>query len=281
MDVFKECKKISQQISSMNHDAARNTLIFLLDYLKKKELPKNELINHLIRETGLFPYLDPETALLEDRLVYEAFKVNTGEEEPLTLHREQSLLLKKLLEGKNIAISAPTSFGKSFVIDAFISIKRPQNIVIIVPTIALMDETRRRLHKKFGNIYKVITTPEIELARKNILIFPQERCFKYIDKITVLDMLIIDEFYKASKDFDKDRSPALKRAIIQLGKKASQKYYLAPNISSITSSPFTYGMEFIPLKFNTVVLREKDLSHKADTEEKEKKSIIEYYYTRY
>lgn len=69
------------------------------------------------------------------------------------MHREQSAILKKLINGKNLAVSAPTSFGKSFIIDAFIAIKKPKNVVIIVPTIALTDETRRRLHKKFsGNI---------------------------------------------------------------------------------------------------------------------------------
>jgi reverse gyrase len=46
---------------------------------------------------------------------------------------------------------APTSFGKSFIIDAFIALKQPKNIAIIVPTIALTDETRRRLQRKFSN----------------------------------------------------------------------------------------------------------------------------------
>ena len=89
----------------------------------------------------------------------------------LTLHREQSKLLRLLLEGKNLAISAPTSFGKSFVIDAFIAIKRPKNIVIIVPTIALTDETRRRIYKKFSSEYKIITTSDVEISDKNIFIF--------------------------------------------------------------------------------------------------------------
>ena len=49
-----------------------------------------------------------------------------------------------VFEFRNIAVSAPTSFGKSFVIDAFIKIRKPKNVIIIVPTIALTDETRRR-----------------------------------------------------------------------------------------------------------------------------------------
>src|SRR5690606_10585002 len=150
----------------------------------------------------LFPYLKPNSASWQDRFVFEAFKVNTGLEAPITLHREQSSLLKQLLQGTNLAVSAPTSFGKSFVIDAFISIKKPENVVIIVPTIALADETRRRLYPKFSSSYKIITTTESEPAKSNIFIFPQERALSYLSRIKSIDILVVDEFYKASKLFD-------------------------------------------------------------------------------
>ena len=250
--MFNECRHVNDLLLVGQEKEARENLIKILDYCEIKQLAYSPLTNHLIRATGLYPYLQTETASWDDRFVYEAFKVNTGDKEPKTLHREQSSLLRKLLDGKSIAVSAPTSFGKSFVIDAFISIKNPTNIVIIVPTIALMDETRRRLYKKFSQKYKIITTPEIELSDKNIFIFPQERVFGYIDKIEKLDILIIDEFYKAGISFDKERSPVLLKAILELGKKAAQRYFLAPNISDINNSVFTQGMEFIPVDFNTV-----------------------------
>ena len=161
------------------------------------------------------------------------------------MHREQSLLLKKLLENKNIAVSAPTSFGKSFVIDAFIQHKQPKNVVLIVPTIALMDETRRRLYKKFSDKYKIITTTDVELAEYNILIFPQERAINYINHLKEIDLLVVDEFYKASSLFEStDRSSILLKAIIKLGKIAKQKYYLAPNITKISENSFTKDMVF-------------------------------------
>nr|MBU3860493.1 hypothetical protein [Flavobacterium sp. MC2016-06] len=219
----------------------------------------NPLVNHLIRETGLFPYLQQETSNWEERYIYEIFKVNIGEEKPVTLHREQSFLLKKLLEGKNIAVSAPTSFGKSFVVDAFIKIKKPKNVIIIVPTIALTDETRRRLYKKFAHEYKIITTTEVEPAEKNIFIFPQERAINYLEKVEYFDIMIIDEFYKASNLFDKTRSPSLVKAIIKIGAKSKQKYFLAPNISTLEENPFTADMEFIHLDFNTVFLEKHEL----------------------
>ena len=147
MEIFDTCHKINDLLLANNENEARNELIHLLDYHKQNCIIYSPLVNHLIRKTGLYPYMQTENADWGDRYIYEAFKVPTGNIELSTLHREQSKLLKKLLEGNNIAVSAPTSFGKSFVIDAFISIKKPRNIIIIVQTIALTDETRRRLYK--------------------------------------------------------------------------------------------------------------------------------------
>ncbi|MBS1631353.1 MAG: DEAD/DEAH box helicase [Bacteroidetes bacterium] len=256
IDIFEACHSINDLLIENQEHEARNELIKLLDYHETNNIKYSELVNHLIRESGLYPYLETETANWQDRYIYEIFKVDTGDVEDITLHREQSALLKKLLDGINLAVSAPTSFGKSFVIDAYISLTKPKNVVIIVPTIALTDETRRRLYKKFATEYKIITTTEVELAEKNIFIFPQERAINYVDKIEQLDILIIDEFYKASSSFDKDRSPTLIKAILKLGKIAKQKYFLAPNISGLDDNPFTQGMEFYPLDFNTVYLEQ-------------------------
>lgn len=256
IDIFEACHSINDLLIENNEHEARNELIKLLDYHETNNIKYSALVNHLIRESGLYPYLETETANWQDRYIYEIFKVDTGDVEEITLHREQSALLKKLLDGISLAVSAPTSFGKSFVIDAYISLTKPKNVVIIVPTIALTDETRRRLYKKFATEYKIITTTEVELAEKNIFIFPQERAINYVDKIEQLDILIIDEFYKASSSFDKDRSPTLIKAILKLGKIAKQKYFLAPNISGLGDNPFTQGMEFYPLDFNTVYLEQ-------------------------
>lgn len=250
--IFNVCSKVNDLLNHKKEKEARDELIKLLDFLEKEHIDYPTLVNHLIRKTGLYPYIQKNTANWEDKFVYEAFRVDTGDREKQTLHREQSFLLKKLLEGKNIAVSAPTSFGKSFVIDAFISIKKPKIAVIIVPTIALADETRRRLYKKFANKYKIITTPDVELAENSILIFPQERAISYCNVLREIDILIIDEFYKASIAYDKERAPILLKAILELGKKARQEYFLAPNISEIKNNPITEKMEIIKLDFNTV-----------------------------
>ena len=271
MDIFEECSAINELLQAEEDNEARNHLIRLLDILGRENKDYNPLINHLIRETGLYPYIEPETSTWQDRFVFESFKVDIGLDEPVTLHSEQSLVLKYLLDCDNLAVSSPTSFGKSLIIDAYIAIKRPKNVLNWVPTIALTDETRRRLSKKFSAEYKIVTTSEVELGERNILIFPQERAIYYCEKLERLDLLVVDEFYKASQTFDKERSPSLLKAMLRLGEKAVQKYYLAPNIAELNDNPFTNGMTFLRMDFNTVFL-EKHEEYKDINKDVQKKN---------
>lgn len=273
MELFASCHKINDLLNSGNEAEARNDLIRLLASLEDDGIEYTPLVNRLIRAVGLFPYLESKTASWQERYIYEAFKVDVGGESPVTLHREQSRLLNALLAGKSIAVSAPTSFGKSFVIDSFISIKKPSSVVILVPTIALADETRRRLQRKFGSTYKIITTSDQSLAENNILVFPQERAIGYLNTLQKIDILIVDEFYKASRSFDKERSPSLIRAIVRLSEMASQRYFLAPNIDELKANPFTEGMDFLKLDFNTVFLDKTDLYTEIGNNEKKKSEV--------
>lgn len=259
MDVFETCFEVNRLLSQRNEIAARNLLIRLLAELDGTKVPYPQVVNHMIRATGLFPYLQLASASWDQKFVHHAFEVDVGRR-VATLHREQSGVLAKLLDGQNIAVSAPTSFGKSFIIDAFIAAKHPDNVVIIVPTIALMDETRRRLFKKFSENYTIITAPDTRLGSKNIFVFPQERAFGYLRDLNTIDLLVVDEFYKASQKHDPDRSPSLIKAILKLSKKSKQRYYLAPNIKKLTDNAFTRDMEFLELlDFNTVYLDIKEL----------------------
>ena len=271
LDIFEQCRIINSDIEQGDEEQAREKLIKLLDYLNRNNISYEPIVNHLIRRTGLYPYIKTETAHWEDRFVQEIFKVDTGAGEPQTLHREQSALLKKLLNGTNIVVSAPTSFGKSFIIDAFITIKNPKNVVIIVPTIALTDETRRRLHKKFADKYKIITHSDIELGEKNIFIFPQERAISYINKIPDIDIFIVDEFYKADSLFD-DRASVLQKVIIEFSIKSQQRYFLAPNIPNMEHNLLIKDMKFInKLDFNTVYT---DTKHSYEDEDFNKQNKL-------
>ncbi|AMB46800.1 DEAD/DEAH box helicase [Methylobacterium sp. AMS5] len=274
MDVFDVCSEINDLLTEGNDLAARNLLIKLLSTIDKQKENYPQVLNQLIRSTGLFPYIQLENASWDQKFVHKAFAVDVGNR-TATLHREQSSVLSRLLGGKSIAVSAPTSFGKSFIIDAFIAAKRPNIVVIIVPTIALMDETRRRLYKKFSREYNIITVTDTPLEQRNILIFPQERAFGYADKLPNIDLLVIDEFYKASVAHDKERAPSLIKAILKLSRNAKQRYYLAPNIKKLADNVFTRDMEFIELlDFNTVFLEKHDLHKEIKGDAGRKKDAL-------
>lgn len=268
---FEQCSKAADLLERKLDAEAREEIIKILAEIPKDE-EYGELLNSLIRRCGLLPYMQLKTASWADRVVFEAFKVDSGNDEPVTLHREQSFILKKLLNGESLAISAPTSFGKSFIVDAFIAIKKPSKVVVIVPTIALSDEIRRRVQRKFGATYKIITTAGVELTDKSILVCPAERIAGYLDALNNIDLLIVDEFYKADSNLDKDRSPALLRAILRLSPRSKQRYYLAPHIESVEENAFTQGMEFLALDFKTVLLKVENLYEQigGDSSKKEK-----------
>lgn len=273
-EIFERCKIINNLLNDDNRTKARSEVINLLNDLHGDKSSYTPFLNHLIREVGLFPYMGIEHADWQDRFVYEAFKSNVGEQDNRVLHIEQSQVLKQLLKGDSIAVSAPTSFGKSFIVDAFIAIKRPKVVVLIVPTVALADESRRRLQRKFSSSYKIITTTDASIEGNNIFVFPQERAFAYIDVLTEIDILIVDEFYKASAIFDDQRSSVLLNTMIEFGKKAKQRYYLAPNIDRIPDNVFTEGMKFLKMDFKTVVTKVKCLyKNNTQNENKEKFKI--------
>lgn len=110
--VFKHCQAISDLLNQGSEDLARDELIKLLDYMSRHEQPYNPLINALIREVGLYPYMEEGSSSWTDAFACNLFKVDVGLAEEKALHREQYKLLKALLDNKNIAVSAPTSFGK-------------------------------------------------------------------------------------------------------------------------------------------------------------------------
>jgi hypothetical protein len=262
MDIFESCQKANDFLAQGQEKAARNTLILLLDSLSRSKDPYPELLNQMLREVGLYPYMQPSSSSWDQRFLISAFASQTGfsPRNKLTLHREQSRVLRLLLQGKSVSVSAPTSFGKSLIVDAFIAEKKPNSVMIIVPTIALMDEMRRRLNRGFGNLYRIVTTTDARPRDQTIYVFPQERALSYVGKINNLDLLIIDEFYKISSTHDKERSSALYKAALKFSPISKQRYFLSPNISHLHENPITDGMQFVELlNFNTVYLREHNL----------------------
>lgn len=210
------------------------------------------IVNGLIRQVGLFPYLDEEKLSFRDTIAYEAHRPK-GFEENIVFHHAQAEIYYLLLQKENVVLSAPTSFGKSLIIDSIIASQNYSNIVIIVPTIALIDETRKRL-SKFKSLYKIITHPSQSFSQKNVFILTQERAIEIIPNINV-DFFVIDEFYKLSpQKTDQDRCHILNQVFYSLVKKGAQFYLLGPNIERVTTDLLeNIKYKFIRTDYKTVV----------------------------
>lgn len=207
----------------------------LLRAYEKKQLfgEHGAVLDGLIRSVGLFPYLDPDSLSLADFIAYEVHRPDQMGAS-IVFHRAQAHVYQLLMAGENIALSAPTSFGKSLVIDAVIASRKFKNIVIVVPTLALIDETRRRLVERFRSIFKVITHPSQAREERNIFVLTQERVLEEGDW-SFVDFFVIDEFYKLSPGReDGQRSAMLNQAFYLLAKSNAQFYMLGPSISGIT-----------------------------------------------
>ena len=210
------------------------------------------LIQSLVRQVGLFPYLKEEILSLKDTIAYEVHRPS-GFKENIVFHHAQAEVYYTLLRGENVVLSAPTSFGKSLIIDSIIASQKHSNIFIIVPTIALIDETRKRL-SKFKDSYKIITHPSQFFSQRNIFILTQERAIEIIPNVNV-DFFIIDEFYKLSpQKTDEERCHILNQVFYMLVKKDAQFYLLGPNIEQVTTSLLdNVKFKFIKTDYKTVV----------------------------
>jgi hypothetical protein len=213
--------------------------------------PAGLVLDGLVRELGLFPYLVPERLGVADAIAYEYHRPDNFTDD-LIFHRVQADVYRYLLDGDSVILSAPTSFGKSLIIDAMIASGKYQHVAIVVPTIALIDETRRRLSRRFGSEYKIITHSSQERAVRELLIMTQERILQ-IDPLGPIDFFVIDEFYKLQpRPEDMDRSLQLNAAFYHLYKTGAQFYLLGPNIKNITELPEKMNCRFFKTDFKTV-----------------------------
>lgn len=213
------------------------------------------ILNDLVRSVGLFPYLDDKNLCLSDKIAFNFFKPENLD--GIVFHLEQFPIYQKLLNGKNIVLSAPTSFGKSKIIDAVIAKECFKNIVIVVPTLALIDETRRRLTNLFSSKYHIVSHPtQLPENGKNIFIFTPERVVAYKNEFPQINFFVIDEFYKIGGQSESDeRVVALNEAFYYLYKKQKAQFYmLGPNIQTISEGAGKkFNFEFISTDYNTVI----------------------------
>lgn len=242
-------------------DLAREMVLRALDH-RDDFGEMNIILDALAREVGLFPYIDAELLGMSDSVAYEYHRPLAIND--LVFHREQAHVYRRLLAGDSVILSAPTSFGKSKIIDAMIASDRYKNIAVIVPTLALIDETRRRL-ATFSNQYKIITHLSQDAVERNVFVLTAERAVAY-KNLPQIEFFVIDEFYKiGSQSNDETRTVALNQAFYRLLKGRGQFYLLGPNIEAIPKGlEDAFRCVFYPTTYATVVAEQVDLRGPGD-----------------
>lgn len=157
-------------------------------------------------------------------------------------------LFSKLSDSHEFSFSGPTSMGKSFIIKAFISKimqnTPPENMVIVVPSRALINQFAIEIHKELGQQlqrfnYKVFTNSNVselvlEANVKLILVLTPERLLSYLsqNENPSIGFLFVDEAHKIAQD--DTRSITSYVAIEKTLKKYldAKLYFSSPNVSN-------------------------------------------------
>ena len=132
----------------------------------------------------------------------------------IMLHQMQYNFLKLFSKEKfnRYILTAPTSFGKTFLVYEIIKKMEYNNVVLIFPTISLLSENYDKLlqndeYTEIRKKYKIHTLSNVQnLGERNIWIYTPERFMSYTDKNSnqKFDFVFIDEIYKIDNEFDMD-----------------------------------------------------------------------------
>lgn len=234
------------------------------------------LLKNMVRKAGLFPYLKKEFSDLtpEELRVLDLYR--TPFSDSYVFHLMQFHIFDLLKAGQNVVLSAPTSMGKSAIVDSLLGLGDLKRLVLVVPTVALADETRRRLQVRFGERYQIIHHSSQECHSDRVVyVLTQERVNER-DDIADIDLFVIDEFYKLAfrelkngrVDYKDERVIELNIALSKLLKVSKQFYLTGPFVNSIRGlEKLGYPHTFISTDFNTVALDVQTFGIKANEDE--------------
>ncbi|UXV53073.1 DEAD/DEAH box helicase [Staphylococcus aureus] len=247
-DMFELAKYVSSKI---DQEEGRNIVIRVLENWDSVCKESKEIWVNLIERAGFYPYisnLDHEKLCLQGSLRRNWFKSENLED--VYFHVKQKEIEIALNKNENIVVSAPTSFGKSLIIEEVIASKKYDNLLIIQPTLALIDETRRKLNKY--NDYNIVVNSKQEMKDKNIFILTAERVLE-MKSLPQINFLVVDEFYKISNRINDERIDVLNIAIARIMYMNPQILFLTPNIDEISKSFLEkYNINFLNTTFSMV-----------------------------
>ncbi len=197
------------------------------DYLKDKTITQGELeilykAAHIVGIPHYFDILNNKFQsddiefdnMSLDILSASISNIDLQIDSNVLLHRYQKEVYDKFIpSNKNrFFLSAPTSFGKTYIVFQLIKKMEYNNVVLIFPTISLLTENYLMLlnlvsEDSFFKNYDIHTLSDsVATNSKNIFIYTPERFLSYLDKNfnANFDFIFIDEIYKIDNEYMED-----------------------------------------------------------------------------
>ena len=260
-DEWKEAKECMHLLNTNKKAEANARIIAAIEWILENGTQYGYMWASIMEAAGFYPYLSKYREIFPNNdtssMITQEFFASDNMS-GIYFHEEQKEILKKLESERNMIISAPTSFGKSLLIEEIVASQKYKNIIIIQPTLALLDETRKKL-SRYISCYKLIvhTSQEPDYNRGNIFLFTAERVLEY-QKFPEIEFFVLDEFYKLSKKRDDERADLLNNAFHNIIKKYNCKFMLlGPNIDDIsTGFAYKYDAEFFKTNYSLVLNEE-------------------------
>lgn len=262
---FDESFNLASKISQNQDKEQLISVIENWEYVHENVRP---VFSDLIESFGFYPYLKEKESLGTAALIrneyHKSEHLKDDSNGNLTFHFEQKYLEEKISNKQNLLVSAPTSFGKSLLIEEFVARKTYNNIIIIQPTLALIDETRRKL-KKYDDFYNIIVNTKQEVKENNLFILTSERVLDILPSVNTVDLFIVDEFYKISNKKKDERVSHLNIAFYKVMLKNPQLLLLTPNIDDINQEFIEkYHLEFFKTDYSLVNQKSEKIDSSAE-----------------
>ncbi|MBX4186921.1 MAG: DEAD/DEAH box helicase [Candidatus Doudnabacteria bacterium] len=175
-----------------------------------------------------------------------------------TLTKEQKIILDEYDKNHKLIVSAPTSFGKSRIVPEIIHKYKYKNIAIVLPTIALLNETFVNFkNSTIFSGYNLVNSLTSPVKEKSIVILTPEKMDLFLDENPELkfDFFVMDEIYKIQDD--PERKKIFTHSLYRLSKIVPNFYLIGPYFKSFSSNFIKKtGAKFI--KFKTEIVQ-KDI----------------------
>lgn len=236
---------------------------------------------------------NPDTSVgmmgsIGDQAINELYRSDTDRNITLDQSQKEVIDLFQQISPRRLLVSAPTSYGKTFLMReiVFRNRKHYKNILLVFPTVALLLENAGVMSwfVKMNNLnYRIIKTVDTvcDDDENKIFVFTPERALQLLAAFPDLkiDFFFFDEVYKIDEDYcnddaeensdrqssgtgakkyrklqpmflDEDRGKTFRIALYLLSKRVEEYYLAGPNLSP---EHFGTGMiRFLALNHITV-----------------------------